>query len=73
MGQRIEWSEAGPRTLDLVTEPGEVMDGFGTTNEQPALVGPGFAIEGTLDEIHTMLVAAADRVDAARRAGGTTP
>jgi hypothetical protein len=54
MGVRMEWFFLAECDLDI-WPAGECVDQHGTTNLRPAIVGPGFCIEGSITELLTTL------------------
>lgn len=56
MGNRIEWGEIGGPCTDgdnILTDPLEVVDDHGNTNERYALTFEGICIEGDLSEFRS--------------------
>lgn len=61
MSEHIEWLTAdGGRWTNLrfVSDPGDVSDGFGNTNDGPALYASGICIEGTVPQLRQWLIRA---------------
>lgn len=57
MGERTAWVDAskGGNRLGFA-EPGAVVDAHGTANTATALVGDGFCIEGSVDDLRRFLL-----------------